>query len=167
MADATATTFKIVIKHRYTGAALYEYQPGEDEQASELAIRAALEEAAKGGADLSGANLSGANLGGANLGDAYLRGANLGGAHLGDGAELIGERPVLVISPIGSRSDYFTAYLTDKGLRLRAGCFFGTRDDFVEKLDAEHGDNVHGAEYRAALGLIAVHAALWTPKDAE
>lgn len=74
---------------------------------------------------------------------------------------------MLVIGPIGSRSDYFTAYLTDKGLRLRAGCFFGTRDDFVEKLDAEHGDNVHGAEYRAALGLIAVHAALWTPKEAE
>ena len=142
MADATATTPKIVIKHRYTGAALYEYQPGEDEQASELAIRAALEEAAKGGAYLSG-------------------------AYLDDGAELIGERPVLVIGPIGSRSDYFTAYLTDKGLRLRAGCFFGTRDDFVEKLDAEHGYNVHGAEYRAALGLIAVHAALWTPKDAE
>ena len=152
MADATATTFKIVIKHRYTGAALYEYQPGEDEQASELAIRAALEEAAKGGAYLSGAYLSGA----------YLRGAYLSG-----GAELIGERPVLVIGPIGSRSDYFTAYLTDKGLRLRAGCFFGTRDDFVEKLDAEHGDNVHGAEYRAALGLIAVHAALWTPKESE
>ena len=152
MADATATTPKIVIKHRYTGAALYEYQPGEDEQASELAIRAALEEAAKGDADLSGAD---------------LRGANLRDANLSDGAELIGERPVLVIGPIGSRSDYFTAYLTDKGLRLRAGCFFGTRDDFVEKLDAEHGDNVHGAEYRAALGLIAVHAALWTPKEAE
>ena len=32
MDDATATTPKIVIKHRYTGAALYEYQPDEAER---------------------------------------------------------------------------------------------------------------------------------------
>ena len=176
MADSTATT-KIVIKHRRTDTVLYEYQPTEDEQASGLAMRAALEAGVRGGANLGGANLRGANLGGANLRGANLRGADLGGANLvganlrgayldGD-AKLIGERPVFIIGPIGSRSDYSTAYLTDKGVYLRTGCFFGTRDEFVAKLNAGHGDNVHGAEYRAALRLIAVHAELWTPKDAE
>ena len=103
MADSTATT-KIVIKHRHTDTVLYEYQPTEDEQASGLAMRAALEAGVRGGANLDGANLVCANLGGANLvcanlgganlvcanlGGANLDGANLGGANLG-GANLVG-----------------------------------------------------------------------------
>ena len=131
------------------------------------------------GADLTGAYLSGADLGRANLygaylGGAYLRaanltganlnGANLRGAYLGDGEKLIGDRPVFVTDPIGSRCDYLTAYLTDKGIRLRAGCFFGDMDTFRNKLEAEHGDNDHAAEYRAVLVLIEKHAEIWTPK---
>ena len=53
MADSTATTTdKIIIKHRYTDAVLFEYQPTADQQASGLAMCAALE----------AANLDGANL---------------------------------------------------------------------------------------------------------
>ena len=81
MADSTATT-KIVIKHRHTDTVLYEYQPTEDEQASGLAMRAALEAGVRGGANLVGVNLVGANLTGAYLGGAYLGGANLADANL-------------------------------------------------------------------------------------
>ena len=81
MADSTATT-KIVIKHRHTDTVLYEYQPTEDEQASGLAMRAALEAGVRGGAYLDGANLACANLDGAYLDGAYLAGANLAGANL-------------------------------------------------------------------------------------
>ena len=88
MADSTATT-KIVIKHRHTDTVLYEYQPTEDERASGLAMRAALEAGVRDGANLVGANLVGANLGGANLVGAYLVGANLVGANL-VGANLVG-----------------------------------------------------------------------------
>ena len=80
--SAAAATAKIVIKHRRTGAILFEYQPTEEQQASGMAMRAALEAAVSGSANLGGANLGGANLGGANLGGANLRGANLGGANL-------------------------------------------------------------------------------------
>jgi hypothetical protein len=52
-------------------------------------LRAALEIAAKQGANLDGANLDGANLDGANLVRANLYGANLDGANL-DGANLDG-----------------------------------------------------------------------------
>jgi hypothetical protein len=65
---------KIQIKHRYTGAVLYE---GEHASLREAVI-AAVE---------SGANLTGANLTGANLSGAYLSGANLSGADL-SGANL-------------------------------------------------------------------------------
>ena len=84
---ATTTAAPLQIKHRYTGAALFEYESG-------LTMRQALEKATDAkadlyGANLGGANLRGANLGGANLGGANLRGADLGGANLG-GADLRG-----------------------------------------------------------------------------
>ncbi len=180
---STAASVKIVIKHRYTGAILFEYQPTEEQQASGMAMRAALEAAVSGGANLSGANLDGANLSGANLEgaklsgaflqgaflqgadleDAFLQGAKLDGASLEGGANLIGERPVFTVGPIGSRCDYFTSYLTDKGIYLRAGCFFGSVAEFTEKLRSQHGENNHAQEYTAALELIQSHARMWTP----
>ena len=136
------------------------------------------------GADLSGANLTEANLSGANLIDAnlsgaYLTGADLRGADLYDAnlagsclydendekITLVGSRPIFQIGPIGSGSRYLIAFLTDQGLRLRTGCFFGTREQFEEKLDDTHVDNEHAEEYRAALALIYAHERLWMPAD--
>ncbi len=176
-------TDKITIKHRYTNAVLFEYQPTADQQASGLAMRAALEAAAKGGvylrwanlreanlyganlreANLYGANLGGADLGGADLGEANLRGANLREANLRD-KKLIGERSILMIGPIGSRADYFMAYMTDAGVYLSTGCFSGSADEFRAALEDEHGYNKHAQEYAAALELIACHARLWAPE---
>ena len=225
---------KIIIKHRFTGGVLFEYAPTAEEQSSGLAMRAALEKAARECADLRGADLRGADLGGADLGgadlrdaylrgadlrgaylggadlggadlrgaylrgaylrgaylrDAYLRGADLRGADLGDaylrgadlrgaylrgaylrgaylggGVKLVGDRPLLLIGPIGSRSDYLQAYITSAGLRISTGCFrLGTRDAFESAIDETHGDSAHGREYRATLALIDAHAAEWTP----
>ena len=161
MADSTATTpDKIIIKHRYTDAVLFEYQPTAEQQDSGLAMRAALEAANLRGANLDGAYLRGANLDGANLSGANLRGADLRGEK-----KLIGKRPVFTVGPIGSRSDFFTAYITDKGLFLRAGCFFGTESEFTTELRATHGTNKHAQEYTAALELARCHARLWTSAE--
>ena len=163
---------KIIIKHRDTGAVLFEGDAG-------MTMRQTLEKAtiAKAnlrganlyGANLYGANLRGADLYGANLYGANLYGANLGGANLG-GAELgvkklAGTRPFFTIGPIGSRSDYLQAFITDKGVMIRAGCFFDTRDQFEEAIAVTHGMNEHGTEYLAALALIDAHAELWAPKE--
>ena len=118
------------------------------------------------GANLYGANLYGANLGGANLYGADLYGANLGGADLygadlGDAGKLTGDRPYFAVGPIGSRQDVLAAFLTEKGVHLRAGCFFGTVEQFRAKLEAEHGDNVHAKEYAAALVLVEAHYNAW------
>jgi len=181
---------KIEIKCRFSGKVLFEHE------AKNNTLRLTLEAGVKAGANLGGANLTGAYLGGAYLGGANLGGANLGGAYLGgayltganltganlggayltgayldgaylDGAYLVGERPIIQIGPIGSRCAYFVAYLTDQGLRLRAGCFFGTRAEFEAKLSDTHKDSQHANEYRAALDLIDAHAEIWTPKVAE
>jgi uncharacterized protein YjbI with pentapeptide repeats len=182
----------IQIKHRITGAVLFEHETTDERIASGLATRDALEAACETGANLAGANLAGANLDGAylaganlaraNLARAYLAGANLDGANLDgaylaganlaranlaranlDGAYLASDRPVLNIGPIGSRNDYLTAYCTDKGVVVRTGCFTGTRDEFSAAVRKTHGDNKHAREYVAALALIDAHAAAWAP----
>ena len=174
----------IVIKHRWTSAVLFEGESGMNmsqtlEKAT--AAKANLSSANLSGSDLSGANLSGANLSGADLRRAYLSGAdlsdanlsgsglsgaNLSGANLSgadlSGNKLVEKRAFFTIGPIGSRSDYIQAWITDGGLMIRAGCFFDTREKFAAKLEIEHGDNEHGQEYRAALVLIDKHAELWT-----
>jgi len=94
---------------------------------------------------------------------AYLPGAYLAGANL-DGANLVGNRPILQIGPIGSRCAYLVSYITDAGIKVRAGCFFGSIEEFEAACAKTHGDNDHGKEYAAAVAMIRAHAAIWTPR---
>lgn len=130
-----------------------------------------LEDADLGCADLRRANFCGSNLGRANLREANLReanlrganlrGVNLRGAFLGDAGKLLGARPYFAIGPIGSRCDYLESFLTETGMFIRAGCFFGTLDEFIVRLNDDHGDNAYAVEYRAALVLINAHYEVW------
>ena len=186
------TTIKI--KHRYTGAVLYECE-APDGMESVRQMRHALEKAAAAKADLSYADLSYADLRGSDLSYADLRYADLRdsdlcyadlsyadlrdsdlsyadlsyadlrGSDLGEGKKLVGDRPVLTIGPIGSRDGYLTAYLTESGVYVRAGRFFDTLDLFVDAVLTRHGDNKHGREYLAAVELIKAHAAIWMPEN--
>ena len=119
------------------------------------------------GADLRGADLSGADLRGADLGGAYLRGADLGGAYLSGanlgGKKILGDRPVLILGPLGTDSRYLTAYLTDGGVMVQTGCFFDTLNQFAVRVGEVHGKSNHGREYRAVIALIEAHAAIWMP----
>jgi hypothetical protein len=118
------------------------------------------------GADLRGADLRGADLYGADLRGADLRGADLRGADL-RGKKLSGDRPFFQLGPIGSRSDYLLAFNTDSGIQLNTGCFSGSIDEFETALDAVHGANVYGEEYRAALVLIRKHVELFPAEATE
>jgi len=160
------TTIKHQIKH-LNGCVLFEADIPADTP-SGLAMRAALEKAVSAGANLTrsylaGAYLAGANLAGANLAGAYLTGAYLAGANLA-GAYLVGNRPILQIGPIGSRCAYLVSYITDAGIKVRAGCFFGSIEEFEAACAKTHGDNDHGKEYAAAVAMIRAHAAIWTPR---
>ena len=156
---------KIEIKSRFSLEVLFSHECEDNSVAITLAA-AINAKANLGYANLYGANLRGADLRGADLGDANLRGADLGdadlrGADLGDAGKLTGDRPYFAVGPIGSRQDILTAFLTEKGVYLRAGCFFGTVEEFRDKLQGEHGDNVHAVEYRAALVLVEAHYNAW------
>ena len=142
----------IEIKHRHTGKVL-------------LTVNApSLRDAVLRDADLSGADLSGADLRGADLSDADLSDADLRGADL-RGAKCIGERPLLTIGPIGSRSDTLCAWITDGGVMIDTGCFWGSLDEFRLAVDETHGDSVYGREYAAAIVMIEARAECWTPKS--
>ena len=135
----------IQIKNRYTNAVLYECE-APDGLGSGLHIRYALGKATSSGVNLSGADLRGAYLSGADLSN----------------KKLIGNRPVLQIGPIGSRCDYLVACLTDSGVMVKAGCFFGTIAEFSDAVQKTHGDSDHGQEYRMAMLMIESHAAIWS-----
>lgn len=123
---------------------------------------ACLDRASLDGAKLGGASLAGAKLAGAKLAGATLAGARLEGAILDGARKLTGKRPILQIAPIGSRNGVLVAHLTDQGVFIRAGCFFGSLEKFEAAVKRTHGDNAHGAEYRAAIELIKAHAELWS-----
>ena len=140
---------KFEIKSRYDGRVLFSLETE--------SLRSCVEAAVK-----SGARLSGAYLGGADLGRADLRGAKLK-TKCYKNLLLVGKRPVLQVGPLGSRADYLVAFLTDNGVYIRTGCFFDTLQAFALAVVKEHGENVHAAEYNAAVGLIECHAKHWTP----
>jgi hypothetical protein len=128
-----------------------------------------------GGADLYGADLRGANLRSANLRSADLRSANLYGADLyganlyggADKLMLVGERPFLQMGPLGSRKDILLVYLTDKGVYVRAGCFWNTLEEFRAAVIETHAGNNFQLEYQQAIAQIELHAKLWTPAAVE
>ncbi len=153
-------TIKIV--SRYDSArVLYQCDVTDEQHASGIGMRVALENATVAGADLRGADLTGAYLR-----DADLTGADLRGAYL-IGANLDGTRPILQIGPIGSRCSYLVSYITDAGVMVRAGCFYGTLDEFRAAVEKTHGESDHGREYQMAMLMIEAHAAIWTPKKEE
>jgi hypothetical protein len=108
-------------------------------------------------ADLTRANLTRANLAWANLTGANLAWANLTGADLqtrdGQRLTLTGRRPFLSIGPIGSRDGILMLFYTDRGIYVRAGCFWGSLDAFADAVQDTHGDSEHGRDYRAAIVL--------------
>ena len=177
---------KFEIKSRFTGATLFSLETESRRLCVEAAVKAKadlrgadlrganlytanLSGANLSGADLRGADLNGADLSGANLYGASLRGADLSGADLrganGEKLTLVGVRPLLRIGPLGSRNDTLDAWLTDKGIYVRAGCFWNTLPQFVKAVKATHKTNLHAKEYAAAIALIKAHAKYWTPKE--
>ena len=93
---------------------------------------------------------------------ADLRGANLYGASLGDTyGKLQGERPFFQCGPVGSRSDYLQAFITDQGTVIKAGCFTGFLQEFVEAVEQTHGDSKYAKEYQMAVLMVEAHVELW------
>jgi hypothetical protein len=111
-------------------------------------------------ADLSGADLSGAYLIGAGLSGADLSGAGLRGAIL-RGADLDGAVGIASIGPVGRHDRIIYAVAHDDGPRIQAGCWWGTVDDTIARIEADYANDPAARDrYIAAVRSVG---ALVTP----
>ena len=110
------------------------------------------------GADLYGADLRGADLYGADLRGADLYGADLRGADL-YGADLLEEKPKncpkklkiqdwCLFERFGSENRHTLFFLTEIGIVVQCGCFWGTIKAFKKQVKETHGNNKHGKCYQ-------------------
>ena len=60
----------------------------------------------------------------------------------------------LIAGPMGSRNDITTFFRNKAGtIKVKCGCFIGTIDAFLQKVEITHGDSKHAVVYRAAVAL--------------
>ena len=78
-----------------------------------------------------------------------------GNARVTDNAMVTGNADYMLIGGIGSRNDFTTFYKDiDGGISVRCGCFYGTIEEFREKVEETHGtDTKHAKVYQAAANL--------------
>ena len=69
-------------------------------------------------------------------------------------AEVYSTTHVMTFGPAGSRNSTTTFYRNkNNGISVTCGCFNGSIEDFLAKVEITHGDNKHGQVYRAAAEL--------------
>ena len=117
------------------------------------------------GADLTGAYLTGANLTGANLTGAYLTGAYLTGAYLTGaylaGANLAGVKIKRLVTIVQRMHEpyQFTAWDTDQGVRIVAGCRNFSPEEYRAHVAATYPDAPKAEETLAIIAFIEARAA--------
>ena len=80
-----------------------------------------------------------------------------GDARVSGDAEVSGDGAIFWIGGIGSRNGTTTFFNCKDGLvRVVCGCFFGTLDEFAEKVKKTHGDNEHAKVYMLAVEMAKV-----------
>ena len=80
-----------------------------------------------------------------------------GDAWVSGNARVSGDGAIFWIGGIGSRNGTTTFFNCKDGLvRVVCGCFFGTLDEFAEKVKKTHGDNEHAKVYMLAVEMAKV-----------
>ena len=102
--------------------------------------------------DLGGYIESESNL--SHDGDAWVS----GDARVYGNAKILRDLDYSVIAGFGSVCRATTFFRCADGLvRTRCGCFYGTLDEFREKVKRTHGDSKFAKEYLAIADLMEVH----------
>ena len=80
-----------------------------------------------------------------------------GNARVFGNAEVFDTRHFFVQGPIGSRDGYVTFYRTkDDTVEVRCGCFSGSLQKFVDRVEETHGGSRYEKEYKLAAELAKV-----------
>lgn len=80
-----------------------------------------------------------------------------GNAKVCGNAEVSNTRHFFVQGPIGSRNGFITFYRTkDNTVEVRCGCFSGSLQKFVDRVEETHGGSRYEKEYKLAAELAKV-----------
>ena len=80
-----------------------------------------------------------------------------GDACVSGNAEVFNTRHFFVQGPIGSRNGFITFYRTkDDAIGVRCGCFSGSLQKFVDRVEETHGGSRYEKEYKLAAELAKV-----------
>lgn len=86
---------------------------------------------------------------------AVSAGANLAGAYLGEKFGKLKDKGIFRAGPLGSQEDFMDAYHTDKGVFIKAGCFFDSLELFRAAVIKSHGEeSKHGKLYLGMANVI-------------
>ena len=81
-----------------------------------------------------------------------------GNARVSGNANISNTNQYRVFGPAGSRNDFTTFFVgRDEIIYAKCGCFFGTVDDFCEKVIETHRDNAYAKEYIAYAEIAKKH----------
>lgn len=103
-------------------------------------------------------------------GDAHVAGrASVHGDTCIDGnAEVMHSRDYLTVAPIGSRGGPTTFFRNaEGGIYVKCGCFSGSIEEFLQKVEKTHKNNRHAAAYRLAAELAQIQILWKIPKRME
>ena len=80
-----------------------------------------------------------------------------GDAWVSGNAEVFNTRHFFVQGPIGSRNGFITFYRTkDNTVEVRCGCFSGSLQELVDRVEETHGGSRYEKEYKLAAELAKV-----------
>lgn len=88
-----------------------------------------------------------------------------GDARIMRNAEIVDESGYVVCGPCGSRDGFTTFYKTETGIWVSCGCFNGSIEKFLDKVEETHGDNKHGRTYKALAELARMKIGGETNED--
>ena len=84
-----------------------------------------------------------------------------GNAEVCGDAEVYDNANIFWCSSIGSRHATTTMFRNrDNGITVTCGCFMGTLEEFAERVEKEHGENIFGKEYKLLIELAKIHFGL-------
>ena len=152
---------KFEIRNRWTNEVQVTAEIECDESTSvSVKLGLAVKWAVKAPANLTGANLTGADLTGAYLTGANLTGANLTGAYL-TGANLAGVKIKRLVTIVQRMHEpyQFTAWDTDQGVRIVAGCRNFSPEEYRAHVAATYPDAPKAEETLAIIAFIEARAA--------
>lgn len=94
-------------------------------------------------------------------GDAWVS----GNARIKNNGKTESMKDYCVFGPCGSRDDFTTFYKTETGIWVSCGCFNGSIEKFLKKVEETHGDNKHGRTYKVLAELARMKIGGETNED--